>query len=169
VRAVEEAKQAEKVKAEEAKRAEEESKAALPPVVVQKQPEVKISATELNRGKMSTENEMSEQERLSKMAADIIAQNTEKAAASVTPGSQTKESLEDRQSRLKAQREALLAKKKAEREKELSDYAEQGGIGAEGAMRASFHAENTIPNQEMEKRQRLAAKLRTAMQGSYNA
>ena len=169
-REVEEAKQQEaKVKAEEAKRAEEESKAALPPVVVQKQPQVKITESELNRGKMSTENEMSEQERLSKMAADIIAQNTEKAAASATPGSQTKESLEDRQARLKAQREALLAKKKAEREKELSDYAEQGGIGAKGAIQASEHAENTIPNQEMEKRQRLAAKLRHAMQGSYNA
>ena len=55
---------------------EEEKAASLPPVVVKKAPEVKITETELNRGKMSTESEMSEQERLSKMAADIIAQNT---------------------------------------------------------------------------------------------
>lgn len=63
-----------------------------------------------------------------------------------------------------------MARKKAEREKELSDYAECGGIGAKGAIEASAASDGpTIPKAELEKRQRLAAKLKQAMASGHNS
>jgi hypothetical protein len=88
--------------------------------------DAKITDDELNRGKMTTDKEMSEQERLAKMANDIM---TNQATVSEARTNE-RESLLKRQERLRRQRDLLLAKKKAEREKELQDYAERGGIGA---------------------------------------
>ena len=91
---------------------------------------------ELNRGKMTTDKEMNEQERLAQAAAAILKQN-EAAATTKTNVPAGKESLAKRQERLRQQRDILLAKKKAEREKELQDYADRGGIGATAAVAAS--------------------------------
>ena len=54
----------------------------------------------------------------------------------------------------------LLAKKKAEREKELADYAERGGIGATAAVAANEKQEES---KDLAKRMKLAEKIKASM------
>ena len=63
------------------------------------------------------------------------------------------ETLEDRKARLQAQRAALLAKRKQEREKELNDYNQNASGASLDAARNSFYAQmikmdQAIPKQK---------------------
>jgi hypothetical protein len=62
--------------------------------------------------------------------ADEIARRNEAKKVDPVVQGDGKESLRARQERLKRQRDMLLAKKKADREAELKEYAQTGGIGA---------------------------------------
>jgi hypothetical protein len=63
------------------------------------------------------------------------------------------------------QRDLLLQKKKAEREAELKDYADRGGIGAGAAVKASEGADSTDPK-DLARRKNLANKIKESMAGS---
>jgi hypothetical protein len=70
-----------------------------------------------------------------------------------------KESLKQRQARLKMQRDKLLLKKKGERETELKTYAESGGIGAQTAMDVT-HKPDSV---QRKRRITLASKIKASL------
>mmetsp|Transcript_10431 Transcript_10431/g.15600 ORF Transcript_10431/g.15600 Transcript_10431/m.15600 type:complete len:350 (-) Transcript_10431:310-1359(-) len=103
-----------------------------------------------NFKKTDVSEEMKQAENLQKRAEEIAKQNTSEPE----PQKVSTESLAERQARLRAQRDALLARKKQERQKELQEYVEQGG--------SDFSKPEQVPQEELEKRRQIAAKLKAS-------
>jgi len=152
-----------KAREQEWKRQQEEAaqhakeKTALPPVQLKKAgPIGEIPLSELQRGKVDISSEQLEAENLRRKAEDILRANetTEVDA----PERSGVESLAKRQQRLRNQRDLLLAKKKAERERELKEYLDQGGQPAQ--------PEQAVQGEELEKRKHIASKIKQSLLSS---
>jgi hypothetical protein len=99
-------------------------------------------------------------------AAPVEMDETEAAMAKILEESgaligDVKESLTQRQKRLRDQRDILLLKKQEERRAELEEYKKGGGIGADAALNAEERAKQNA------KRINLAGKINAAIGGSY--
>lgn len=132
-------------------------KVALPPVQLKKPAPIgEIPLSELQRGKVDISSEQLEAENLRRKAEDILRANegTEVEA----PERSGVESLAKRQERLRKQRDLLLAKKKAERERELKEYLDQGG--------KPLQAESEVQGEELEKRKNIASKIKQSLLSS---
>jgi len=80
--------------------------------------------------------------------------------------SKGKESMQKRQDRLKRQRDMLLLKKKKERDEELTEYSESGGIGAAIAPLAAEVAKKVADQPDdaiFKKRITLAEKIKATL------
>ena len=132
-------------------------KAALPPVQLKKPAAIgEIPLSELQKGKVDISSEQEEAENLRRKAEDILRANETTELETGDRGGM--ESLAKRQERLRRQRDLLLAKKKAERERELKEYLDQGGnpIQPEGA----------VQGEELEKRKHIASKIKQSLLSS---
>lgn len=106
------------------------------------------------RGTIDVSAQRSEAEDLRKQAEDIVRQNTGNDDA----GPMRAESLAERQARLKRQRDMILAKKRAEREREMKDYLDGGGVDL--TVKREGAAEDDAA---LERRRQIAAKLKSTM------
>lgn len=82
-------------------------------------------------------------------ADEIVKQNSARGGDAIEA-----ESLAERQARLRRQRDMILAKKRAEREKEMQDYLNQGGVDLAMKRDSNENAE------AVERRRQIAQKLR---------
>lgn len=132
-------------------------KVALPPVQLKKaSPIGEIPLSELQKGKVDISSEQQEAENLRRKAEDILRAN--EGTELDTPDRSGVESLAKRQERLRKQRDLLLAKKKAERERELKEYLDQGG--------RPIAAESEVQGEELEKRKNIATKIKQSLLSS---
>ncbi len=99
-----------------------------------------------------------------KAAQEDLAAKAEKIVSGTSfeesKGAVSGESLAERQARLKRQRDLLLARKKAERDKEFKDYIDQGGVDL------TVKKQEPLPpviNPELEKRKQIAQKIKQSM------